>query len=565
MFNFNELKVIKGNESENRNYGSFVGIRKDSCTQEMIFNLPRGFDDFDINYENIKKIFFGMYKTFKKFIKSRKNLYNISDYKPQSKDNMNTDRNNSYRFTDTNNNEIIMYSKIDMIDKIMSVQNLLDLDALIQEVGLLEDIDYSDIDNLVNNGVFLKNNSIIIDFMHGTRNAIHSIPSEIIEIYCYIYNEVLVELEYEVDEKVKDISYNFSYQYLTSEQSLFNENNYESTIKILKDRLDITHRNTSYKNNSYWIVYEAVENFLYGSLEFDENEGQGFWGINNFYQIWEDMCNSFFIKNIEKDKILYCDSALRLENKVDNLKRENFGGFNILIDSNFDNNFNIKFNKNERWMRPDLIVHKSNNSIIKSLIDNGIISYEFEKSKNLLMNSLIKVRLNHKKVYDDVPSYEFQNKVFDYIINKFQGMSHRNPRKGISKKYHSLAVKKVNSKLYYFNGITEKDFLLEWNGIVEDTIRKESNHDIYCIDWKYLPISFFDKDSKDLKSNVVKQLTYEFCLKNNAYCKDKKIKSQFILPSYKTTESVIDIYSEIDEIEVCMLNFDKVQSVYLYE
>lgn len=565
MFNFNELKIIKGNESEGRNYGSFVGIRKDSYTQEMIFNLPRGFEDFKEDYDNIKKLFFSMYKTFKKFIESRKKLYNISDYKPQSKDNMKIERNGSYQFNDSNDNEVIMYSKIDMIDNIMSVQDVLDLDTLIQEVGLLEDIDYSDIDNLVNNGIFLKNNSIIIDFMDGMRNSIHSIPSEIIEIYCYIYNEIVVELEYEVDEKVKDISYNFSYKYLTNEQSLFNEINYESTIKILKDRLDLVHRSTSYKNHSYWVIYEAVEKFLYGSLEFDENEGQGFWGINNFYQIWEDMCNNFFVKNIEKDKILYCDSTLRLEDKLKNIVRRKFGGFNVLIDKNFTNNFDIKFNENIRWMRPDLIVHKNIDSIIEILINNGSISYEIEKSNNLFMNSFIKVKLNSKKIYDDIPNYELQNKVYEYIIHKFQILNLINPKRGMSKKYNSLTIKRINSKLYYFNGISEKDFLLEWNNIIEDSVKKEHSHDIYCVDWKYLPISYFEKDSKDLKLNVAKQLTYEFCLKNNEYCKNRKIKSQFILPSYSTNESVIKVHSEINEIEICKLNFIKVQSTYLYE
>ncbi|MGM8899727.1 hypothetical protein, partial [Psychrobacter sp. 1Y4] len=261
----------------------------------------------------------------------------------------------------------------------------------------------------------------------------------------------------------------------------------------------------------------------------------------------------------------YCDSTLRLEKKVSNLVRRKFGGFNILMDKGFNNNFNIKLNEKERWMRPDLVVHKDTNSIMQMLIDNGIISYEFEKSNNLIMNSLIKVKLNNKKAHEDFPSYEFQNKVFEYIVNKFYVMSHRNLRRGMSKKYHSLTVKRVNSKLYHLNGITEKDFLLEWNGVLEDSIKKESNYDIYCIDWKYLPISFFQKESKDLKLNVVKQLTYEFCLKNNEYCENKRIKSQFILPFYNTNESIIDVYSEINEIEVCKLNFNKVQSAYLYE
>ena len=32
---------------------------------------------------------------------------------------------------------------------------------------------------------------------------------------------------------------------------------------------------------------------------FDNENEEGFWGINNFSQIWEDMCNTFFIDNLE--------------------------------------------------------------------------------------------------------------------------------------------------------------------------------------------------------------------------------------------------------------------------
>ena len=60
MFNFDELKIIKGKESEERRCGSFVGIRKDRDTKEMHFILPRGFEDFDPNYNNVKYVFFNI-------------------------------------------------------------------------------------------------------------------------------------------------------------------------------------------------------------------------------------------------------------------------------------------------------------------------------------------------------------------------------------------------------------------------------------------------------------------------------------------------------------------------
>jgi hypothetical protein len=186
MFNFDELKIIKGKESEERRCGSFVGIRRDRDTKEMHFILPRGFEDFDPNYNNVKYLFFNMYKTFKKFLDERNNVEKILDDKPQSKDNVSVKGIDSYRFTDSNDNEVIMYSKIEMIEGMIEVHKELDIETLIQQSGLVEEIDYSRIDSLINNGVFLKNHSILIDFMVGERNIIQGIPAEIIEIYCYI-------------------------------------------------------------------------------------------------------------------------------------------------------------------------------------------------------------------------------------------------------------------------------------------------------------------------------------------------------------------------------------------
>ena len=367
MFNFDELKIIKGKDSEERRCGSFVGIRRDKDTKEMHFILPRGFEDFDPNYNNIKNLFFNMYKTFKKFVDKRENVAKILDDKPQSKDNISIENNGSYCFTDSDDNEVIMYSKISMIEAMIEVHKELDIEALIQESGLVEEIDYSKVDNLINNGVFLKNHSIVIDFMVGERNTIQSIPAEIIEIYCYIYNELLVELGDDINDRVKDIAYNFSYKNLTAEQGLFNEHTFESTVIILKDRLDLVHRYTAYKDPSYWLIYDAVEKFLYSGLIFDSENEQGFWGINNFYQIWEDMCNTSFINDLDGIEVVYCDTELNFEKQLDNVVRKSFGGFSVLINEGFDNNFYISFNDNRRWMRPDLVVASSVASIATPL------------------------------------------------------------------------------------------------------------------------------------------------------------------------------------------------------
>ena len=557
MFNFDELKIIKGKESEERRCGSFVGIRRDKNTKEMHFILPKGFENFDPNYNNVKDLFFNMYKTFKKFVDERNNLAKVLDDKPQSKDNVSVEGNGSYRFTDSNDNEVIMYSKIEMIEAMIEVHKELDIETLIQQSGLVEEIDYSRVDNLINNGVFLKNNSIVIDFMIGERNIIQGIPAEIIEIYCYIYNELLVELDYDVNDRVKDIAYGFSYKNLTADQGLFNEYTFESTIIILKDRLDLVHRHTAYKDSSYWLIYDAVEKFLYSGLMFDSENEKGFWGINNFSQIWEDMCNTFFINNLDESKVLYCDSGLNFENNLNNVVRKNFGGFNVLIDKNFNNNFYVKFNESKRWMRPDLVVQNNRHSFIELLFDKEVISYKTEKTNSLFNDEYILISFSAKALSNSKYSEEVETNAF----NTYNGFISDFTK--ITKKSNFRTIKKVNPRLYRLSGFSKDDFLDEVNKIFRINRKKQANPDIHCIDWKYLPLSYFEEKSLDLESNVMKQLRYDFCLHNNSDFENKSIQSQFGVPSYTTSNEDFRFHSNIQGIQICKMNFNKIQSVYL--
>ena len=62
MFDFSKLKLVKSSTD------SFVGIRKSSTSEELEFHLPNGFEDFpEENFDEIKALFFRMYRTFKKF------------------------------------------------------------------------------------------------------------------------------------------------------------------------------------------------------------------------------------------------------------------------------------------------------------------------------------------------------------------------------------------------------------------------------------------------------------------------------------------------------------------
>lgn len=577
MFNFNELAIVQPNEP-NCYRGSFVGIRQDKYLGKMAFTVPKGFENFEVNYENVKNLFFSMYRTFDKFLENAKKNENLDD-KPTGKDNTQIDNHRgAYIFTDEDNNDTILYSKIDLIDSIFQLYREMEIESLIQELGLVEDIDYSKIDRYLDKGVYLNNHAIFIENMVGYRNIVRGVPSELIELFCYIYTELADELKQEVFESIKEISFNFSYKFLSPEQSLFSEYSFESTMNTLKDCLDNIHKMTAYKNGQYWDIYEAVEHFLYGSLEFDKDSSQGFWGINNFSYIWEEMCN-YMVAVSKGSKILYCDTKLPLNQYKDNLSRQN----RIWIDtSEIKNVFYLDLHGHKRWLRPDIILKNDshNNFFIKDMIDMDVLEKDEEPSDLLGIsgNSDITFKLNLKENFDKSKLEDGQQRfkaIYDFFLKKIFEILNPEENKGRSSKVKKslkpymkqLNISKSTANSFIIKSIPKKLFDEMLNDILEqDNEKNFADKSVKLIDWKYHSNSIFNKpnyrsDSR-INESIIKSLAYEFCLSTII---SEPIHSQFAIPYYDIkTEDIIIGSEKIDcNIELVRMNFLKIQEIYL--
>lgn len=575
MFNFNELAIVQPNEP-NCYRGSFVGIRQDKYLGKMAFTVPKGFEDFEVNYENVKNLFFSMYRTFDKFLETAKKNENLDD-KPTGKDNTQIDNHRgAYIFTDEDNNETILYSKIDLIDSIFQLYKEMEIESLIQELGLVEDIDYSKIDRYLDKGIYLDNHAIFIENMVGYRNIVRGVPSELIEIFCYIYHELANELNQEVSESIKEISFNFSYKCLSPEQSLFSEYSFESTMNTLKDCLDNIHKMTAYKNGQYWDIYEAVEHFLYGSLEFDKDSSQGFWGINNFSYIWEEMCN-YMVAVSNEYKILYCDTKLPLNQYKDHLLKQN----RIWIDKNeIENVFHIDLHGYKRWLRPDIITrpviaNDYNENPLDSVIkgEKKILSIKSHEVKSRLSfgtnNINIDFSLNVNREVNANQNSEIIKKgeeIFNRFSNYFsnlyriKGVAHGSLKgyQYIPKGKYSFSVKNLSKDKY--DEIYQKIFNSYENNNIENENRT------YITDWKYYFESDFEKidyrNNDRINISIIKSLAYEFCLQQAL---DIPINSQFAIPFYdfNCNDIVIDLKMLDCTIELVKMNFLKIQEIYL--
>lgn len=554
MFDFNKIKIVKGEELEG--YGSFVGIRRDRGGN-LAFSLPKGFDNFEETYNNVKELFFRMYRTFKKFRHIYTNkLDNISDEKPQSKDNLIINNDLSYRFVNKENNEeVILYSKIDAIDSIMDLCKELEIATLVREIGLTEDVDYSRIDYLIDKGIYQKNNAIFVEFSLDKRNVIKDIPSDLIEMYCYIYKELAVELKVDLDVAIADISASFSAKYLSYNQGLFNENSFISTILTLKDVLNKIHNLTPYKNNNYWLIYEAIEKFLYGELEVNiDNNEEGFWGINNFSQVWEDMCNYYMVSTSKRENqnILYCDTLTPI-NKEGLIKKK-FGGYWVYIDKDFCNPFYIELNNDKRWMRPDLVLeNKEKDSANSKAKSNFHEIIERTNIKSSFPHRYKEVRFILKDEFHHNDHYKFLDNLRTSLSNQSKKVSPQS----------RFPIKTKSS--FCIKNIEEDKLEIMLNNFFKN-FKNSNQADIFIIDWKYLPLNFFNKKSEKLMLDITKQLTYEFCLSSQITYQEKKIRSQFGLPFYTKSQGhpfFAAKETNISGIEIMYVNFYMIQEVYL--
>ena len=489
MFNFKELKLDKREDSTS---DPFVGIRR-NAKHEIEFRLPKGFENFPENdFTSTKKLFFRMYRTFKKF--EREHCYKVpNNKKSPQKDNIESEG-NAYRFSDKEGNDVVFYSKISVIENLLEAYDALSLDVIERQVGITDSIDYSKIDKYLDKAIYLDEDVIHIEHMDLPRNIIQYKSVTLIGLFCFILHELKTELEQEVDNRVHELASKFKEQHLSYDQSLFDEERFEETIIILKDALNHIDKTTVYKDNDYWKLYEAMESFLYGELDMDNTHEDGvFWGISNFYQIWEDMCNTYIFTDDDYD-VVYADANIRIKgNKIPN---QTFGGKKVFIKDNFESPFFIQFREKKRWMRPDLFYFKK----------------EYVSPKFFQINIL----------------KEYNNGQIDFNI-ELLSFSKKN-----KKEYKNICfnLKKYSKGFRIINKQNKTTFThYPVDKFIDFKERTGKYVNIYTLlDWKYVDPNFLKKESKKLDTDITKQLCYESCIQQ--YKSNIEIKNKFIIPFF---------------------------------
>ena len=327
------------------NYYSFVGIKKKE--NRINFYLPKGFEKYAGNkrsFSEKRDLFFQFYKvinTFKEICAAKGYLEEDSKHRTQDRDGVIKSNSGSGIQDNQQNTENIFYSKLDIIGGLLNAYDEPKILSLAYRLGKSDKFDVSKIHRHLHQAIYLPNNAAYVDQMTLPKKVVQFESTDIVAMYCYLFCEVKQQLQESVSPEIASLAETFRQHYLGSQDSIFDEQTYEQTLNTLKDALETIDRNTPIKDADYWQYYEAIELFLYG--DFSESEDGEIWGISNFWSVWESMCLTYLVKDLDIRSILKIDTKYLNLNLI---KQYNFA--KKLFDLSNIYNINLK---------PDIVLH----------------------------------------------------------------------------------------------------------------------------------------------------------------------------------------------------------------
>ncbi|WPF88861.1 hypothetical protein WEU38_00900 [Cyanobacterium aponinum AL20118] len=613
MINFNSLQLVINNKY------SFVGIDKQEDSSR--FCLPKGFNSQKSQLDNFnskRDLFFLFYKiltTFKSICLERGYLDNNSKQLTNDRDGVVKTKIGSNIEDDGEDNENIFYSKIDILGKLLDAYNEPKILSLASRLGKTDKFDLSKIHKYLHQGVYLPNNAIYVDQMLLPKKVVQFKTTDIVAMYCYLFCEIKQQLKETINPKIISLGEDFRERYLNSQDSLFDENTYESVLNLLKDALETIDNYTAIKDADYWEYYDAIELFLYGDLNQAE-EGE-IWGIKNFHTVWESMCLTYLAENNDLSCLLHCDTRYLSSRIIDKLKASEKV---IDIDNVFKINgvclnpdailFNLIKSNFRQKTTYEIFISRHDNYGYKTNFryDNGFKTYQ--KGKSIFINiaypaqkqsiytaqELGKIYQNRNNQYLIINSPLPKNFYSFWAIPEIVNNEHLNLMSYFNHFFY-LALK---NKIFTWNSFYEKflkplninfgddDDFNEYNVFTRSLFRDKSekyissqfnqfmtqifnsqNTSVKIIDIKYHDSDYFfntNHKQENKEKNVRKQFVYEYLLQkrlkqhfDSNYLPN--IESSFWIPDYRSDDSnlfkkdqvFLDDYIELNKVNFLLL------------
>lgn len=537
-----DIVLKKGLERDKQHY-SFVGIERNKMNGKLEFWLPLGFENFpEDNFISLKNFFFKMYRTLSIYIK-KKEYRELEEGKETD-----THRDGFYEskggfgLVNQDKDEIVLYSKINALNQVIEGYDELKISSLEKKRKRTDEIDYSKIHKYMHKAIYLDNDVVYIDEMSLSKSIIVQSSPPLIQLFSFIFTEIKKELqEFDtIPDRAYELADLFKETYLQTDSTLFgSEEMLNQNIGIMKEVLEEIEINTVYRDDDYWHFFDAVESFLYSEKS---DEDGIYWGISNFYDVWEDMCQTYSLnKEPFKTNALFADINGGL---ID------YGKLGI-------NPFEITLNKEptKRNLKPDLVIRKVIQEVKPS------ISFEEVFYEHLLANrKWVTIKLlneDYKELY-----YEFWKK----LIPNYNANNIKYPE-------HSAQIRQGS---YLF---AKAEILNNINSKHTETSLSTDDKCIQIIDYKYMAELAFhnyneysiDIDGENkINDDIKKQLIYEWAVQNSVW--GMKTESEFWIPYFddKNLEELTKKYIEINnnkfnesQIKVVKMPFNVLQDFYL--
>jgi hypothetical protein len=548
MFSRTKIKTHKRSSS--------IIIKFDENKGVSELNLPNALSGFPDTYELKKELFFQTYHTYRKFIDEKKALVQKKSLKiPDKKiieNDIVYDDHDKFQFKDDITGEVITFQKLVMFDSILDAYDEFKIQSLQDKIAKSNNIDYTKLHRYIHQAIFHQpDDEFYIDEVDQPKKIIRDATTEIVEMFCYIYSEIIKEFGTGFhNQKVSTLANIFKENRLYEESSLFAEDTYEDTIAILKEVLEEIDRLTPYKDFDYWHFYDAIYNFIYSN-----NDGN--WSIDNFSFIWERMCLSFAKKYYNTQIALY----------------DNFGSLENGLKGNvIKNNFKVSLNPDVdqnvvRFIRPDLVMKDTTFEIEDEFLEKiyHIVKRQYEV--DISYNKENDIR-NYSEI-DKLKREEFRDK--PRIRTFFQNTNRFPPTFTVTHSEY-LTFKEKAKKVLLKKGYFE--LACRHPNIVNSQFTSEHNSYL-IVDFKYMSEdTFCEKLEIPIQMAVKKQLVYELALKLNI---NAFTRSEFWIPGYIASrfESVpklirrysknCDQFFQDNRISIIQLDFLSIQQIYIQD
>jgi hypothetical protein len=344
-FHPSSLEVTLPSEKPERD--NFVGVRENGANVE--FCLPKGFDHHPEG--EVTDIFFKLYKTFDVY----QSLVESSSTKTEKLRDSGLQAERGITYRPESGESLTLFSKIPSFESLAKRYDLPKIYSIVSYKENKGEIDHSKIHEYLDEAVFLEDHTPYVNEMRLPSNKISRSTTNIVELYCFLYLEVFSNIRStkSIHRGIVDTAKKFKKEELPPEAKLFGkERVHNKTIERVKYVFEDIEKRKKYRDKNYVEFKSVLEDFLYGSIS--PKDGGVYWGTQEFFRIWEDMCSYYLWTNEKRNhrsESCFVDSKRLSNNRT-------HGGQDIYRSDKFDASLYFSTGEGRRYIRPDYISAK---------------------------------------------------------------------------------------------------------------------------------------------------------------------------------------------------------------